>query len=94
MGCGDGRVIVAGTKKGKTIKLSSSRNVGVDDVQWDPNSPNYLLASWKDGSMSLFDSESEKEMNTFERQGNGTAIIFISSLPSIFHNRSMLLTDN
>lgn len=57
-------------KKTKTTKFIAKK-IAVEDIQWDPNSPNYLLAAWKDGTMSLFDSETEKEMQSFERQGAG-----------------------
>ena len=47
------------------------QKIGIEDIQWDPNSQNYLLGCWKDGSMSLIDSDDEKEMQIFERQGAG-----------------------
>ena len=100
LGCGDGRVMIMGTKKGKSTKLAA-KNVGVEDIQWDPNSPNYLLASWKDGSMSLFDYESEKEMMSFERQGSGTLklimlphLLFFFSLSSCLFSFLILIICN
>ena len=47
------------------------QKLGIEDIQWDPNSQNYLLGCWKDGSMSLIDSDDEKEMQIFDRQGAG-----------------------
>ena len=70
LGCDDGRVIIHTLKKGVPTKLSLKKE-SVDDVQWDPNSPNYLLVSWKDGSMILLDAETNKEMQSFDRQGTG-----------------------
>lgn len=70
IGCTDGRVVLHTLKKSKVSKLNIKRE-GVDDLQWDPNSSVYLLVSWKDGSMSLLDSDTEKEMQQFERQGAG-----------------------
>ena len=61
LGCDDGRVVIMTIKKQKNSKMSFKK-FEVDDLQWDPNSPNYLLVSWKDGSMSLIDVETEKEM--------------------------------
>lgn len=70
LGGEDGRVVVHTLKKPKTTKLTLKKEP-VEDVQWDPNSPNYLLASWKDGTMSLIDADSEQEMQAFDRQGAG-----------------------
>ena len=70
LGCDDGRIVIHTLKKNKTSKLSLKKE-SVDDVQWDPNSPNYLLASWKDGSITLLDAETDQEMQSFDRQGAG-----------------------
>ena len=68
--CEDGRIVVTSIRKSRVTKFALKK-VKVEDIQWDPNSPNYLLAAWKDGSMSLLDIETEKEMQVFERQGAG-----------------------
>jgi hypothetical protein len=57
-------------KKNKTVKMQLKK-IPVQDIQWDPLSPNYLVVCWQNGSMSLIDADAEKEMQTFDRQGQG-----------------------
>lgn len=41
------------------------------DIQWDPLSNDYIIASFKDSRMVLFDTNSKAVLMTFERQANG-----------------------
>lgn len=57
----------------------------VSDIQWDIVSANYLLVSWVDGTMSLFDTENSTEMQTFDSQTNGiSSILWIKGHPGGF----------
>lgn len=54
-------------------------------TKWDQLSPNYFIAVWADGTLSLFDSESEKEMQTFDKQSAGiSSLVWIKSIPGGF----------
>jgi len=67
-----GMLVFYNTKTKKTMKISPYGDVPAEDLQWDPNSQNYLLACWKDGSMSLLDADSGNEMQKFDKQGAGS----------------------
>lgn len=47
----------------------------VTDAQWDPLSEDYLLASFQDGSLTLYDASSQREIHSFERQTQGVKSI-------------------
>jgi len=37
------------------------------DLQWDPNSSNYLLVCWEFGDMSMIDCKTYQEMIVFDQ---------------------------
>jgi len=72
-------------KTKKTIKITGEHpTVPVEDIQWDPNSQEYLIACWKDGSMSLINSEDGNEITKFEKQGPLTCICWFKNVPGGF----------
>jgi WD repeat-containing protein 17 len=85
VGMRGGTVALYNTKTKKTIKFTTYQDAQVEDIQWDPNSQNYLLACWKDGTLSLLDADNGTEMQKFERQGAGiTCISWIKNVPGAF----------
>lgn len=58
----DGRVIFYNLQNKKSTKILFKNKGKVEDLQWDPNSSNYLLVCWTGGEVSLIDAESKKEM--------------------------------
>ena len=54
-------------------------------VKWDQLSQNYFIAVWVDGTFSLFDSETEKEMQAFDKQSAGiSSLVWMKSIPGGF----------
>lgn len=75
IGTKQGTITLYNTKTKKSTKPNVSQEAQVEDLQWDPNSQNYLLACWKDGNLSLIDGDTGNEMQKFEKQGAGNVII-------------------
>ena len=71
--------------KKKTTKIQVKDKPSVFLTKWDQLSQNYFIVVWSDGTFSLFDSESEKEMQTFDKQSAGiSALVWIKSIPGGF----------
>lgn len=43
----------------------------VTDAQWDPLSEEYLLVAFGDGSLTLFDASTQREVHSFDKQPQG-----------------------
>lgn len=81
----DGSIIIYNTSKKKSIKIAKKDKPTAQFVKWDLLSQNYFIAVWLDGNFSLFDSESEKEMQIFDKQNAGiSSLVWIKSVPGGF----------
>ena len=71
--------------KKKTSKFNIKDKPSVQLVKWDQLSQNYFIAVWIDGTLSLFDSESEKEYQKFDKQSAGiSSLVWMKSIPGGF----------
>ena len=70
VGCGDGSIFFYNLTTRKYNRLIRKPKIGVEDIQWNPGE-NYIMASYEDGSMKLFEMDMEEERFSFERQGAG-----------------------
>jgi WD40 repeat protein len=71
--------------KKKTTKIQIKDKPSISLTKWDQLSQNYFIAVWIDGTFSLFDSESEKEMQLFDKQSAGiSSLVWIKSIPGGF----------
>ncbi len=93
VGCADGTVLVwSKSAKLVTIKPPSDRDEkrpnGVTDLQWDPLSNSYLLATYSDGYMSLLDGEGSSGggvLSDFPKQSVDIAMAaWVNSMPGAF----------
>lgn len=85
MGKQDGSISIYNILKKKTSKIVIKEKPSVVLVKWDLLSSNYFIAVWNDGTFSLFDSESEKEMQSFDRQNAGiSSLNWLKSIPGGF----------
>lgn len=60
--------LVATGKKTHILGKSKTSKDAVTDAQWDPLSEDYLLVSFQDGSLALYDVSSSTEIHTFDIQ--------------------------
>lgn len=54
---------------------------GVTDMQWDPLSDAFLLVSFQNGDIALFNSEEAQEVRSFERQVGGEQCLPLGAGP-------------
>ncbi|CAG9315711.1 unnamed protein product [Blepharisma stoltei] len=72
LGCAEGVALFAEMGHDNVKRLEMPKQpAAAEDVQWDPLSDKYLLVSFKDGSMVLFDAVEAGILQTFDRQGAG-----------------------
>ncbi|CAE7892179.1 yrhG, partial [Symbiodinium sp. KB8] len=55
-------------KKVVIVGKSKTSKDAVTDAQWDPLSDDYLLVSFADGSLTLYDASKQAEVHSFEKQ--------------------------
>ena len=67
LGAADGRLVFYDIKTNKQRKMLFAERPDVVDLQWDPNSSNYVIACWAYGQISLIDADSLQEMQSFNR---------------------------
>lgn len=70
-GCEDGSLIVYNAQTQKKVVIvgkSKTSKDAVTDAQWDPLSDDYLLVSFADGSLTLYDASKQAEVHSFEKQ--------------------------
>jgi len=66
-----GSIHVYDSVNGKVIKILGKAKTSKDpvtDAQWDPLSEVYLLAAFQDGSLVLYDANTQQELHTFDKQ--------------------------
>ncbi len=51
--------------------MPKEKLAAVVDLQWDVLSDFYVVATYKNGDISLWDMETEAVLSTFDRQGAG-----------------------
>ena len=58
----------------------------MSDAQWDPKSPNYLLAGLRSGKMHMYDVDSGQSLQSFEqlREGGLQMIAWVPHVPGDF----------
>lgn len=74
--CGveDGSLAIFDHQSGKKVLIvgkSKTSKDPVTDAQWDPLSDTYLLVSFADGSLTLYESGTQAEIHSFEKQTQG-----------------------
>lgn len=74
VGQSDGAVrvyTVATSRQTLIFGKSKTSKDPVTDAQWDPLSEDYLLVAWQNGSLALYDANSQQEIHSFDIQPQG-----------------------
>jgi len=67
--CGSqGAILFYSIKDKKTVTANNPDNLSIEDAQWHP-AENYLIASYCDGSIKLFEGFKETETLVFDKEG-------------------------
>lgn len=85
-GADNGSIYILSLQKKKISEFKSQTpKLSVEIARWDLASPNYFICMWIDGSLSLFDLETEKEIQVFETQKKGlSGLCWLKSVPGGF----------
>eukprot|EP00913_Durusdinium_trenchii_P033828 g31666.t1 len=70
-GVDDGSLTVYNSQQQKKVQIAGKSKTSKDavtDAQWDPLSEDYLLVSFADGSLVLFDVTKQAELHSFDKQ--------------------------
>ena len=86
LGCNDGGALACEMSHTNVKKMDlPKKKIASEDIQWDPLSEKYLLVAFKDGSLALFDVETEQVLQTFDKISSGiTCIAWNKSSPGEF----------
>ena len=84
IGCINGSIIFYNIETNQQKKVQRADKLPVEDLAWYKGE-DYLMASFSDGALALYDGESEEEKQSYERQGAGTkSIAWIDNMSGDF----------
>ena len=84
IGCFNGSIIFYNIETNQQKKVQRADKLPVEDLAWYKGE-DYLMASFSDGALALYDVESEEEKQSYERQGAGTkSIAWIDNMSGDF----------